>query len=162
MTITPDPLRPKFWSDATKAAAVEAIIDDVAEWADLPPDEIRADLIACFDRDGFIFAKNLDLHYWGDVNAALVEILDRAGFALSSAHETAEAAWVDLHQIKVPFAIGDFVLVRGIEARIVDIQHKTAKIIVQPVVSDGRDYGEKGGWIHSFEDATPVHPGEAA
>jgi len=161
MTENTIPLRPAMFSRAVKAAAVEAIIDDVASWAKHSPDEIRGDLNSCFDIDGYSFAKELDdSRSWGDVDAELVEILDGATMALSSAHDAAVKAWVIAHGVTVPYAIGDVVCLRNVPARIVGIRHDTAKVVAQPVKPDGRVYGDEGGWLHPFEDAKPMPAGD--
>ncbi len=143
--------RPNRYSDDIKRLAIEDILAEVDEWMGHPVSDIeKTDLVRAFDVDGYNFARNLDCKGWG-ADFELVEIL--SGASLYRHQENAVAAWVVANEIKVPFDVGDTVTVRGQAAMVVKIDHDHAKIIVQPVESDGSDYGKTGGWVHAFEDA---------
>lgn len=143
-----------------KAAAVDAILSRVLEWAKTDPSEaegVRELLIRCADHDGYRFARNLDDRCW-DVDAELVEILGR--YDEFSATRAAAKKWVEEHGVTVPFSAGDVVTYRCADGektgRIVDVYHATAEIIIQPLKPEDaieHHFGDKGGWVIAFERA---------
>jgi hypothetical protein len=97
--------RPKVTDDRVLDTAAKRLITDVLVWlrdeSHTPPDadtieaytrEIRESLENAPSFDGYAIARQLEHEGW-DPDSALVEILDRAGPAVNSAHEEVCAEW---------------------------------------------------------------------
>lgn len=150
------PARPKHRDPDIIGAAVDEILPDVMGWLSEgrhDADEVRQQLIRCAEDDAYRFASNLDSRCFWFPDADLVEIL--GSFSTWPARERAVKEWVSAHAITVPYAVGDTITLRGQAARIVEIRAATAEIVAQPVVPDGKNYGETGGWVHASEDVKP-------
>ena len=108
------PARPKRSDDAVIAAAAKKLAPAVREWLNDETElkDIEADLAQAmkYDSDGYDIARHLDGQYSPD--AALVEILDGAGYAKISASSKAEAEWVKANNLQPP-AIGSMVSFTG-------------------------------------------------
>lgn len=150
------PPRPTRHDPAVKRAAALAILPIVKAWLrnNTADDQaIVSDLICCADSDSYRFAKRLDDRGWGP-DAELTEILE--GFDTRATYRALVRSWVIDHSITVSQKIGDVVVLRGVQARVVAIYPETAEIVAQPIISDGKVYGETGGWVHPTEDAAPA------
>lgn len=109
--------RPKARCEAAlRIAASDLAKRVVADWDSdgFTVEEVEADIFKAFGKsypiDGYNVAKALeDYCGWGP-DAALVEILDDASWAIDRARDVMIAEWVIENKITVPFVVGDQVL----------------------------------------------------
>lgn len=151
--------RPSERHPDIRREACKAILSDVKEWCGSRPrreQQILDDLTECADGDKYTFARNLERLWRWDPDGDLIDILEN--YDTYNALKDATEIWVKYHDIRVPHQVGDIVVLRGEDARIVDIRPKTAQIVAQPLQDDGISYGEKGGWVHGFEDVRLTSP----
>lgn len=97
------PPRPKRSDETIVREAAKKLAPKVKEWLNDDSEEIadiEADLVKAikYNDDGYEVARSLDGQYSPD--AALVEILDDAGWAKREAHSKAEAEWVKANNIQ--------------------------------------------------------------
>jgi hypothetical protein len=148
--------RPRHSDPDVIQIACTAILDDVMEWLGqndpaARPDDVLADLIRCADQDAYTFAANLDNNCFWSPDYELTKQL--AGYSTYAAQNAAKKSRVEKNDITILYSVDDIVVLRGENVKIVDFHANTAQIVDQPVKIDGKNYGETGDWIHSFEDA---------
>lgn len=102
MNAATTPARPKRSDETIVREAAKKLAPKVKEWLDDDSQlaDIEADLVEAtkYNDDGYDVARSLDGHYSPD--AALVEILDDAGWAKRDACSKAEAEWVKANNIQ--------------------------------------------------------------
>lgn len=104
--------RPSRFDPGVIAVAVDDLWPRIVEWSsDLADDEhgAKADLRGAFDSfdlDGYNIARRLERAGWGDVDAALVDVLEHGAVCISRARRDAVAAWVQREGITPAFEVG--------------------------------------------------------
>ncbi len=153
----PTPPRPKQHDSAIVLEAAQQLAPKVKEWCgdgDADLDDIVADLVKVlkWESDGYQLAKDLDGQY--DPDAALVEILDEAGWIKHRALENAEEEWVKANSIQ-PIPLGTKVTwpKMGAEIGVVGKNYPSGKAVVA-FASLGHASGS--GYIVEWEKLTVV------
>lgn len=104
--------RPTRFDPDVIAAAVDDLWPRIIEWSsDLAEVEAGAkidlrDAFNSFDLDGYSLARRLERAGWGDVDAALVDVLEYGAVCISRALRSAIAAWVQREGITPAFEVG--------------------------------------------------------
>jgi hypothetical protein len=132
--------RPQF-NEVSCRAVAEKIADDVVTWCQgkTNRDEVIADLekAIAYGEDGYSIAKYLDTSRGWDVDADLVEILDRTFFEKLALHDKAVNEWVLAYSIKPKLEAGAAVTVHNrstgnkvVDGQIVSIDEKRGRYTV--------------------------------
>lgn len=163
------PKRPGRYDEAVTKKVAQALLDDVAEWADSADDKDRilADLTKIlgdsFDDDGYAISKDMERRGYSP-DADLVEILDRASVERYSAHKEVMADWVRANDLTLSIPVGAAVSVKmGGKDHVGQIRDRdpaTAQYAVFiPALGHVRSGVGTHGVIVGFEEVTETKEG---
>lgn len=153
------PARPSRYSDEVLRDAAITLAKPVGQWLEgAEPKGARLEEIlfemldTAIEYDGYELAKILEDDLIWAVNAELVEILDGAESAISSAYEEAQKVWVKAHDIRPKYAAGQRL---RLPAKLVDFRSENDSLVIATIIKVMADVGRY--WLNCPE-LGHVHP----